>query len=322
MQAIRINEFGPPDVMIIENLTLPDPGPTEARVRAEAIGVNYIDLYQRSGLYSGTLPVPMGQEAAGVIEAVGTEVTDLRMGDRVAYPMQRGAYAEAANVPAASLVPVPDGIDSTTAAAAMLQGITAHYLATSSYPLKAGDTAIVHAAAGGVGQLLVQIAKRKGARVFGTVSNQEKATLARQAGVDEVIFYTETDFAAEARRLTGGAGVNVVYDGVGQDTFAGSLDALRPRGYLVLFGQASGPVPPVDPQVLNQKGSLFLTRPTIVHYIADREELLWRTSDLFGWIEAGDLRVRIDRTFPLADAADAHRYLEGRQTKGKVLLIP
>jgi len=322
MKVVRIHAFGGPEVLSYEEVTLPEPGAGQARVKIEAIGVNFTDIYQRSGLYPGQLPATVGQEAAGVVDAVGLGVTEVQVRQRVAYTSQPGAYAEFAVVPASALVPIPDGVETRTAAAVMLQGMTAHYLAKSTYPLKKGETALVHAAAGGVGQLLVQIAKRQGARVIGTVSTQEKARLAQEAGADEIIFYTQTDFAQETRRLTDGVGAHVVYDSVGKTTFEGSLDSLRPRGYLVLFGQSSGPVPPLDPQVLNRKGSLYLTRPTLVHYIATREELLWRSGELFRWIKDGELKVRIDTTFPLSSAAEAHRYLEGRQTKGKVLLIP
>ena len=322
MKVVRIHAFGGPEVLSYEEVTLPEPGAGQARVKIEAIGVNFTDIYQRSGLYPGQLPATVGQEAAGVVDAVGLGVTEVQVRQRVAYTSQPGAYAEFAVVPASALVPIPDGVETRTAAAVMLQGMTAHYLAKSTYPLKKGEMALVHAAAGGVGQLLVQIAKRQGARVIGTVSTQEKARLAQEAGADEIIFYTQTDFAQETRRLTEGVGAHVVYDSVGKTTFEGSLDSLRPRGYLVLFGQSSGPVPPLDPQVLNRKGSLYLTRPTLVHYIATREELLWRSGELFRWIKDGELKVRIDTTFPLSSAAEAHRYLEGRQTKGKVLLIP
>jgi len=322
MKVVRIHAFGGPEVLSYEEVTLPEPGAGQARVKIEAIGVNFTDIYQRSGLYPGQLPATVGQEAAGVVDAVGLGVTEVQVRQRVAYTSQPGAYAEFAVVPASALVPIPDGVETRTAAAVMLQGMTAHYLAKSTYPLKKGEMALVHAAAGGVGQLLVQIAKRQGARVIGTVSTQEKARLAQEAGADEIIFYTQTDFAQETRRLTDGVGAHVVYDSVGKTTFEGSLDSLRPRGYLVLFGQSSGPVPPLDPQVLNRKGSLYLTRPTLVHYIATREELLWRSGELFRWIKDGELKVRIDTTFPLSSAAEAHRYLEGRQTKGKVLLIP
>jgi NADPH:quinone reductase len=322
MKAVRIHGFGGPEVLSYEDIPLPEPGAGQARVKIEAIGVNFIDIYQRSGLYPGQPPATLGLEAGGVVDAVGPGVSDVQVGERVAYTSQPGAYAAYAVVDARLLIPLPAGVDTRPATAAMLQGMTAHYLALSTYPLKQGETALVHAAAGGVGQLLVQIAKRQGAHVIGTVSTEEKARLARAAGADEIIFYTQTDFVQETRRLTNGSGVHVVYDSVGKTTFEGSLDSLRPRGYLVLFGQSSGPVPPVDPQVLNRKGSLFLTRPTLVNYTANREELRWRADDLFRWIEAGELKVRIDRTFPLSAAAEAHQYLESRQTRGKVLLIP
>lgn len=321
MKAIRVHEFGGPEVLRYEDLPLPEPGAGEARVRLAAIGVNFIDVYHRKGQYPGKLPLTLGREGAGVVDAVGAGVADVKPGDQVAYEGVMGAYAEHALVPAEKLVLVPDGVSLDLAAATMLQGMTAHYLAHSTFPLKPGDTALVHAAAGGVGQLLVQIAKRRGARVIGTAS-AAKLELARAAGADEVISYNEDDFEAAVRSLTGGKGVDVVYDSVGKTTFDKSLNCLRPRGYMVLFGQSSGPVPPLDPQVLNGKGSLFLTRPTLAHYTATREELLSRTSDLFGWVAAGELKVTVNTTFPLAKAADAHRYLEGRQTKGKVLLIP
>lgn len=322
MRAIRVEQTGGPEVLQIEDVATPEPGPGEARVRVAAIGVNFIDTYVRSGQYASQLPTIPGSEAAGVVDAVGDGVREVQVGQRVAHAQHPSAYAEYTIVPAWKLVPIPEGISSEVAAAVMLQGSTAHYLSHSTYPLKSGDIALVHAAAGGAGRLLVQIAKRLGARVLGTASTDEKEQLARSAGADEVIRYTQVDFAAEARRLTDGVGVHVVYDSVGKDTFDKSLDALRPRGYLVLFGQSSGRVPPVDPQTLNAKGSLFLTRPTLGNYIATREELLWRTGDLFAWILDGTLDVRIDKTWPLAEAAEAHRYLEARQTKGKVLLIP
>lgn len=321
MRAMQVEAFGPPEAVREVAVPVPTPGAGQARVRIVAAGVNFIDTYQRSGQYKIPLPVTLGQEAAGVVDAVGPGVTDVAVGDHVAYAFQLGAYAEYAVVAARMLAPVPAGIDLTIAAAVMLQGMTAHYLSHSTYPLRPGDTALVHAAGGGVGQLLVQMAKRRGAYVIGTTSNAEKEALAREAGADAVIRYTETDFVAETRRLTDSKGVHVVYDSVGKTTFAGSLDSLRPRGLLALFGQSSGAVAPLDPQVLNAKGSLFLTRPTLGHYIADREELLSRTNDLFSWIAAGELRVRIDATFPLAEAAGAHHYLEDRLTKGKVLLI-
>jgi NADPH2:quinone reductase len=291
-------------------------------VRIVAAGLNFIDIYQRSGQYRLSLPLTLGLEAAGIVDAVGPGVTDLQPGDRVAYAMQQGAYAQFAVVPAWKLVPVPEAIELTVAAATMLQGMTAHYLASSTFPLQPGQTALVLAAAGGVGLLLTQIAKRRGARVIGAVSTAAKAELARRAGADEVILYTEADLEAEVKRLTGGRGVDVVYDSVGRDTFEKSLNCLRPRGLLALYGQSSGAVPPFDPQVLNAKGSLFLTRPSLGHYVATRAELLERANDLFAWIAAGELEVRIDRTFPLAEAAAAHVALASRQTTGKVLLIP
>lgn len=321
MKAIRIHEFGGAEVLRADDLPAPEPGPGEARVKLAASGVNFIDIYHRKGLYPGKLPLTLGQEGAGTIDALGAGVSDLKPGDQVAYASVQGAYAEYAIVPAARLVPVPSGVALDQAAAVILQGMTAHYLAFSTFALKPGDTALVHAAAGGVGQLLVQIAKRRGARVIGTAS-AAKLGLARAAGADEVIGYNEQDFEAEVKRLTDGKGVDVVYDSVGKTTFDKSLNCLRPRGFMVLYGQSSGPVPPLDPQVLNGKGSLFLTRPTLGHYTATRDELLWRAGDLFGWMRAGELQVAIDATFALTDAAEAHRYLEARKTKGKVLLIP
>jgi NADPH2:quinone reductase len=322
MKAIRIHGFGGPEVLSEDDLSLPEPGAGQARVKIAAVGVNFIDIYHRKGLYPGQLPLTLGQEGAGVVDAVGEGVSEVRAGDRVVYASVQGAYAEYALVPAERLVPVPEEVSLEQAAAVMLQGLTAHYLAFSTYPLKQGDIALIHAAAGGVGRLLVQIAKRCGARVIGTASSDEKIELARSGGADEVIGYTREDFEAAAKRLTGDKGVDVVYDSVGKHTFDQSLNCLRPRGYMVLYGQSSGPVPPLDPQVLNQKGSLFLTRPTLGHHVATRDELLWRSGDLFGWIAKGELDVRIDQTYRLAQAADAHRYLEDRQTKGKVLLIP
>jgi NADPH2:quinone reductase len=321
MQAIRIHEFGGPEVLRADELPLPEPGPGEARVKLAASGVNFIDIYHRKGLYPGKLPFTLGQEGAGTVDAVGTDVADVKVGDQVAYASVQGAYAEYAIVPAARLVPVPMGVPLDQAAAVMLQGMTAHYLAFSTFEIKPGNTALVHAAAGGVGQLLVQIAKKRGARVIGTAS-AAKLELARAAGADEVIGYNEEDFEAAVKQLTDGQGVDVVYDSVGKTTFDQSLNCLRPRGYMVLYGQSSGPVPPMDPQVLNARGSLFLTRPTLGHYIATREELLSRANDLFGWIADGELKVAIDATFALTAAADAHRYLEGRNTTGKVLLLP
>ena len=322
MKAIRVHAHGGPEVLQYEEVPQPAPGRGEALVRIAAAGVNYIDTYHRRGLYQVPLPFTPGVEAAGVVEAVGPEVSEVQVGDRVAYTGPLGAYAEYAVVPASRLVKLPEAIDFPTAAAVLLQGMTAHYLTHSTYPLKPGDTALVHAAAGGVGLLLVQVAKMRGARVIGTVSTEEKAALAKEAGADEVILYTKQDFEAEVKRLTDGRGVEVVYESVGKDTFDKSLNCLAPRGYLVLFGQSSGPVPPFDPQILNQKGSLFLTRPTLQHYVATREELLQRAGDVFGWVASGRLKVRVDSTFKLEEAAEAHRRLEGRQSAGKILLMP
>ena len=322
MKAVRVHKYGGPEVLTYDEIEVPEPKAGEARVKIEAIGLNYIDIYQRTGLYTLPLPFTLGREAAGLVDATGPNVTEVKVGDRVAYAMEPGAYAEYAVVPAWKLVPVPANVDTLSAAATMLQGMTAHYLAHSTYPLNQGDTALVHAAAGGVGLLLIQIAKRRGARVLGTVSTEEKARLARDAGADEVILYSRVDFGTEVKRLTSGAGVHVVYDSVGATTFEKSLDCLRPRGYLVLFGQASGPVPPFDLGNLAAKGSLFVTRPTLVHYMRDRRELLERAGDLFNWIASGKLKLRIEKTFPLAEAAEAHRQLEGRRTTGKVILLP
>jgi len=322
VRAIRVHQTGGPEVLRLEEISQPQPGRGEALVQIEAAGVNFIEVYQRTGLYRSSLPFTPGSEGAGRVVALGDGVSGLKVGDRVASTNLQGSYAQLARAAADRLVPVPDRMETSVAAAALLQGLTAHYLATSTYPLKENSWCLVHAAAGGVGLLLCQIAKARGAHVIGTVSTDEKAALATEAGADAVILYTRQDFVAETRRLTGGRGVSVVYDSVGRSTFEGSLDCLEPRGMLVLFGQSSGPVAPVDPQALNSKGSLFLTRPTLGHYVASREELLSRARDVFGWIESGKLRVRIDRTYPLAEAAAAHRALEGRETKGKVLLIP
>jgi NADPH2:quinone reductase len=322
MKAIRIHENGGAVVLRLDDLPQPAPGPGEVLVKIEAAGVNFFDVYQRTGLYRVQLPVVLGQEAGGTVTALGPGVADVRVGQRVAYTGVQGAYAEFATVPAARVLLLPDGVPTRVGTAAMLQGMTAHYLATSTYPLASGDTCLVHAAAGGVGLLLCQIAKLRGARVIGTVSTPAKAALARESGADHVILYTEQDFAIEARRLTDGAGVQVVYDSVGKTTFKKGLDCLVRRGMMVLYGQSSGPVEPIDPQVLNQKGSLFLTRPTLAFYIATREELLARADDVLGWIKGGKLNVRIGRELPLADAAEAHRQLEARKTTGKVLLIP
>jgi len=322
MKAIVVENCGGPEVLAYRDADKPTPRPGEALVKLEAIGLNFIDVYHRTGLYPLPRPFIPGMEAAGTVESVGEGVADVKPGDRVAYAMQPGAYADYATVQAWRLVSVPEGVSSEQAAAAMLQGMTAHYLVTSTYELKAGDTALVHAAAGGVGLLLIQMAKRIGARTIGTVSTEAKAELARKAGADEVILYTEQDFETETRRLTEGKGVQVVYDSVGQTTFLKSLNSLAPRGMMALFGQSSGPVSSFDPALLAQKGSLFLTRPSLAAYAATREELLWRAGDLFNWIKAGELNLRIERTFPLTEAGEAHRQLEGRKTTGKVLLIP
>ena len=322
MRAIRVPQYGGPENMKLEELPTPKPAPGQALVRLEAAGVNFIDVYQRTGLYKGPVPVPLGLEGAGVVEEVGAGVTTVRPGDRVAWTGVPGSYATHNAVPADRVVTLPAGLDARTGAAAMLQGMTAHYLAHSTYPLKPGDSCLVHAAAGGVGLLLCQMARRAGARVIGTVSTEEKARLAREAGAHEVILYTTQDFEAEVKRLMDGKGLQVVYDSVGKDTFEKGFNCLAPRGYMVLYGQSSGPVPLFDLQVLNAKGSLFLTRPSLNHHILTREELLRRAGDVLGWIHRGELKLRIGATFPLAEAAEAHRQLEGRKTTGKVLLIP
>jgi len=322
MRAIRPKHAGGPELLQLEELPTPVPRSKQLLVRTEAIGVNYIDVYTRSGQYQAKPPIMLGVEGAGVVEAVGDEVSDIQPGARVGWTGTAGSYATHVLVPADRAVPLPSGVESKFAAALLLQGLTAHYLTHSVFPLQPGHTALVHAAAGGVGLLLVQIAKRAGARVIGTVSTPQKAELAKQAGADAVILYGEQDFEAESCQLTDGRGVDVVYDSVGKTTFDKSLRSLRPRGMLVLFGQSSGAVDPLDPQTLAAKGSLFLTRPTLAHYTATRDELLSRSRDLFDWVARGELQVRVDRTFALADAAEAHRALESRATTGKVLLIP
>jgi NADPH:quinone reductase len=322
VKAIRVHATGGPEVLRLEELPVPAAGKGEVLVKIEAAGVNYTDIYYRMGWTKAALPFTVGVEGAGVVETLGPDVSGFAQGDRVAYTGPLGAYAEFAVVPAWRLVRLPGGTDARTAAAAMLQGMTAHYLCHSTYPLTSGETALIHAAAGGVGLLLVQMAKMQGARVIGTVGTEEKARLAREAGADEVIVYTKADFQAEVKRLTGGRGVQVVYDSVGKTTFEGSLNCLAPRGYLVLFGQASGQVPPVDPQILNAKGSLYLTRPTLGNYTATPEELNERAGDVLGGIAAGRLRVRVEATLPLADAAEAQRRLASRGTSGKLLLLP
>jgi NADPH2:quinone reductase len=322
VRAIRVQETGGAEALRLETIPDPVPGPGQVLVRLEAIGVNFIEIYQRRGLYKLPMPFVPGEEGAGTVEAVGPGVEDVRVGERVASVNLRGSYAELAVADAKSVVAIPDGLDVRDAAAVMLQGMTAHYLATSVHALQPGDRCLVHAAAGGVGLLLCQIAKRRNAIVFGTVSTAEKARLAREAGADEVIDYTTQDFVAEVLRLTAGAKLQVVYDSVGATTYLGSIDCLAPRGMLALFGQSSGVVPPIEPLLLTRKGSLFMTRPTLGHYTATRDELVWRAGDVLGWVREGALSVRIDRQVPLAEAAEAHRALEERRTTGKVLLVP
>lgn len=320
MRAIRVHDYGGPDVLRLDEIEVPEPAPGEVRVMLKAVGVNYIDTYQRSGQYKMNLPFTPGSEGGGLVDAVGRDVEGFAIGDYVAFAMSPGTYADYVVVPAWKLVPIPPGIHIMEATAAMLQGMTAHYLVHDTYPVRQGHSVLIHAAAGGVGLLLVQMAKLRGARVIGTVSTEEKEALAREMGADEIIRYTEQDFEAEVKRLTAGQGVSVVFDSVGRDTFPKSLNCLRPRGYLVLFGQSSGAVEPIAPQVLNQKGSLFLTRPALAHYTLDRQEILRRADEIFAWMADGRLTVRIDKTFPLEEAAEAHRYIESRQSRGKVLL--
>jgi NADPH:quinone reductase len=323
MRAIVVEQTGGPEVLQPQERPTPEPGPGEVRVDVAACGVNFIDIYQRSGAYPMDLPFIAGSEGAGVVRAVGDGVTDLAVGDHVAWAgVSGGGYTSEALVPAERAVRVPDGLDDDSAAALMLQGMTAHYLCESTYPVREGDDVLVYAPAGGVGLLLTQMVARKGGRVIATTSSAEKAELARQAGAAEVIDYTQDDIATQVRRLTGGDGVAVVYDGVGRSTFEASLDSLRRRGTLVLFGGASGPVAPFDPQTLNAKGSLFLTRPKLADYTADRDELLWRASDVLGGAARGELSVRIGGRYPLTDAARAHEDLAGRRTTGKLLLLP
>ncbi len=322
MKAIRIDGFGGPDVLRLQDVPEPAPEAGEIVARVEAAGVNFIDVYHRTGLYPNPLPLVPGLEGAGVVTALGPQVDAFRVGDRVAWTSALGSYAESVRLPAQKAVAVPAGVDSRTAAALMLQGMTAQYLSTSTFPLAKGHTCLVHAAAGGVGLLLVQMAKARGARVIGTVSTEAKAALARGAGADEVILYAQDDFLAAVKRLTENRGVDVVYDGVGKDTGAKSLDCLAPRGMMVFYGNASGPVGPIDPLLLSQKGSLFMTRPTLFHYIADRASLEARAADVFAQAASGRLAVRVDRAYPLAEASEAHRALEGRRTTGKLLLLP
>ena len=322
MKLIQVTKIGGPEELKLVDAPIPSPAAGQALVRIAATGVNFIDVYFRIGLYKADLPLTPGSEAAGVVESVGEGVNTVKPGDRVAYAMVRGSYTQYALVPAAQLIKLPDGVDFTTAAAAMLQGMTAHYLTHSTFPLKKGDVALVHAAAGGVGGLAVQMAKMRGATVIGTAGSDEKAAIAKKARVDEVIVYTREDFVTEVKRITNGRGVDVIYDSVGATTFLKGLDAIRPRGMMVLFGQSSGAVAPFDAGLLNGKGSLFLTRPSLAHYAATREELEWRAGDVLNWIADGQLKLRIDHTYPLAQAADAHRDLEGRKTSGKLILLP
>jgi NADPH2:quinone reductase len=322
VKAVRVHALGGPDVLKYEDLAEPVAKAGEALVKVEAAGVNFIDIYQRMGVYKLPLPLTMGQEGAGVVVGIGPDVTDLNVGDRVAWTSVQGAYAEHAAIPAQRLVPLPSTVTTKQGAAVMLQGTTAHYLASSTFPLRPGDTCLVHAGAGGVGLLLTQVAKLRGARVVTTVSTPDKAALSRDAGADLVVLYGEQDFEAAVKEFTDGKGLQVVYDSVGKTTILKSLNCLAPRGMLVLFGQSSGVVESIDPLVLSQKGSLFFTRPTLVHYIASRTELRQRTDELFEWIGSGKLHVRAEFQFPLADAAEAHNALAGRKTTGKVLLIP
>jgi len=321
MKAIQVKRTGGPEVLELAELAVPEAKGNEAVVKLTAAGVNFIDVYYREGRYKAVLPFVPGQEGAGQISSVGPDVKQLKVGDRVAYTAIMGSYAEYAVVPEDRLVKIPQGVSYQQAAGAMLQGMTAHYLSQDTYPLKKGETALVHAAAGGVGLLLVQMAKNIGARVIGTVSTEEKAKLARDAGADDIILYTQSDFEIETRKLTDGHGVDVVYDSVGKTTFEKGLNVLRPCGYMVLFGGSSGAVPPFDLIQLSQKGSLYVTRPTLAHYIATSEDLERRSSDVFGMIAAGKLKLRIDHTYPLKDAAQAHRDLESRKTTGKLLLL-
>jgi NADPH:quinone reductase len=323
MKAIKVHEYGGPEVLSYEDVPEPEPGPGQARVRLAASGVNYIDVYQRTGVYPMDLPLIAGQEGAGEVEAVGEGVEEISAGDYVAFAGVPGAYAEYVVAPVERLVPFNvTYVEARLAAAVMLQGMTAHYLTHSTFPVQEGQSVLVHAAAGGVGLLLCQLAKMRGASVIGTAGTEEKARLAKGAGADEVILYTEQDFVEETKRITDGEGVHVVYDSVGKDTFDGSLDSLRPRGYMVLFGGSSGQVPPIDLQILNQKGSLFVTRPKLADHTATRDELLWRAESLFTWIGQNNLDVRIGGTYKLSEADAAHRDLEGRNTTGKLILIP
>jgi NADPH2:quinone reductase len=322
MRAVRVHQTGGPEVLSLESIDDPIPGPGQVLIRVEAIGVNFIEIYNRKGIYKSPLPFTPGEEGAGTVAAVGPGVADVRVGDRVVSYNLMGSYADLALADAGRVVHIPDDVSTRHAAAVMLQGMTAHYLVTSVYALQPGDTCLVHAAAGGVGLLLCQMAKRRNAIVIGTVSTDEKAERARAAGADEVIIYTRQDFATEVARITGGKLVQVVYDSVGATTFEKSLECLVPRGMMALFGQSSGVVPPFDPLLLLRRGSLFLTRPSLAHYAASRDELVWRAGEVLGWVRDGSLAVNIDRDVPLAHAGEAHRALEGRRTTGKVLIVP
>lgn len=322
MHAIRVHNFGGPEALSFDEVPTPKPGEGEVLVKVSAVGVNFIDVYHRIGRYPLPLPLTPGVEAAGVVEAVGPGVSEFRAGEKVACFLNNGGYAEYVSAAASRVVPLPGGIDERSAAAALLQGMTAQFLTEETYPLRPGDTCLVHAAAGGVGLLLTQLAKKRGARVIATVSTEAKAQLAREAGADEVILYTRADFESETKRLTGGGGVNVVYDSVGKTTFEKGLNVLKPRGMMVLYGSSSGPAPMLDPNALGGKGSLFVTRPSLYHYVAGREALLRSAGSVFKWIASGELNLRIERTYPLADAAQPHRDLESRATTGKLLLLP
>jgi NADPH2:quinone reductase len=322
MKAILVHQPGGPEAMRLDEVPVPAPAPGQALVKIAASGVNFIDIYFRTGLYKAEAPYGLGMEGAGVVDAVGSGVTEVSPGDRVAYAMQRGSYADYAIVPAWQLVKIPDALDFHQAAASMLQGMTAHYLTHSTWPLKPGDSCLVHAAAGGAGGLIVQMAKKLGAVVIGTTSTPAKAEIAKAAGCDHVVNYTEQEFDVEVKRITGGRGVDVVYDSVGAATWERSLNSLRRRGLMVSFGNASGPVPPVAPLELNNRGSLFLTRPTLAHHAADRSELLWRANDVLGWVASGAVKLHIEKVYPLAEAAQAHIDLASRRTSGKLLLVP
>ncbi len=322
MKAVTVKAYGGPEVMGYEEVDKPNLAATEVLIKVEAAGINYIDTYQRSGLYQIPLPATLGLEASGTVEEIGVEVARFRIGDRVAYTNVLGAYAEYAAVDQEKIVYIPDGVSFNEGAAAMLQGCTAHYLSQSTYPIKNGDSCLIHAAAGGVGLILIQMAKNAGAFVIGTVSTEEKAELALAAGADEVILYFQTDFETEVKRITDNKGVNVVYDSVGKTTFENSIDCLQRFGYMVLYGNASGPVTEFNPATLGTKGSLFLTRPTLFDYTADRESLEWRSGDVFNWIAQGKLKLRLEYFFPLSEAQEAHRSLEGRKTTGKIILMP